>query len=342
MDIALQDKSYRSAQDYLISNFIVSHRIEDMDEYCENIDKLQNRPVKDDTYTSRTIESMQSAFLNGLDPKAKEFLKGGLNKYNEIAEKLHDKESLKFFDFEHNGKTISFDKDKNIKGGYKTFHGAFTQCQMKEDAIIFENYVKDETGQNKIKNEREFILSEIDFDKKKNDLVAHRDKILNYFNPNMKYDVKMSSDMPLDIVKLDKYTLPSVGKKRKKPEVVYLAHYQDRIEVMNFAKQNCKELGDVENIQQNEYKGLVGEHTTGLVWGEELCKIDYGKKFSIRDREDSTQFLLSENEGQVECSAFHGQSVYKGKCDTLIDINGKGMYNKTHLDRVKEVQMEEK
>ena len=262
---ARKDKLYINAQRELIKSKISVHLIKSFSDYTEKIDILMQRPAPDLEYMETFFENMDINLLNNLglrNPELSSILKQKLQEYREISSSHAKYGNKDIYEFEILGRKIGIDKDRNLYGA----NGLPYQATWNPNTGIYEF----KTGNESVKLD----ISQIDFKNWKTRAGERQQEIAQYFSQNAKDDVKSVEQVAKNngLVKLEKFTLPSVGGK-KNSTVIYVATYNDRIEVLN----NPTQIGTMENINSAQYIGVTSlDPKVGAIYSKPLGSIDNG------------------------------------------------------------------
>lgn len=266
---ARKDELYINAQRELIKSKISVHLIKSFSDYTEKIDILMQRPAPDLEYMETFFENMDINLLNNLglrNPELSSILKQKLQEYREISSSYAKYGNKDIYEFEILGRKIGIDKDRNLYGA----NGLPYQATWNPNTGIYEF----KTGNESVKLD----ISQIDFKNWKTRAGERQQEIAQYFSQNAKDDVKSVEQVAKNdgLVKLEKFTLPSVGGK-KTPTVIYVATYNDRIEVLN----NPTQIGTMENINSAQYIGVTSlDPKVGAIYSKPLGSIDNGIVYS--------------------------------------------------------------
>lgn len=266
---ARKDELYINAQRELINSKISVHLIKSFSDYTEKIDILMQRPAPDLEYMETFFENMDINLLNNLglrNPELSSILKQKLQEYREISSSYAKYGNKDIYEFEILGRKIGIDKDRNLYGAKELPY----QATWNPNTGIYEF----KAGNESVKLD----ISKIDFKNWKTRAGERQKEIAQYFSRNAKDDVKSVEQVAKNygLVKLEKFTLPSVGGK-KTPTVIYVATYNDRIEVLN----NPAQIGTMENINLAQYIGVTSlDPKVGAIYSKPLGSIDNGIVYS--------------------------------------------------------------
>ena len=266
---ARKDELYINAQRELIKSKISVHLIKSFSDYTEKIDILMQRPAPDLEYMETFFENMDINLLNNLglrNPELSSILKQKLQEYREISSSYAKYGNKDIYEFEILGRKIGIDKDRNLYGA----NGLPYQATWNPNTGTYEF----KTGNESVKLD----ISQIDFKNWKTRAGERQQEIAQYFSQNAKDDVKSVEQVAKNdgLVKLEKFTLPSVSGK-KTPTVIYVATYNDRIEVLN----NPTQIGTMENINSAQYIGVTSlDPKVGAIYSKPLGSIDNGIVYS--------------------------------------------------------------
>lgn len=266
---AKKDELYIKAQRELINSKISVHLIKSFSNYTEKIDILMKRPAPDAEYTEKFIEIMDINLIRNLGLKNRELvdiLMKKLREYRELSTSYAKYNNKDIYEFEIAGHKIGIDKDRNLYGAL----GLSYQASWSPNTRMYEFKVGDEVVK--------LDINKIDFEKWKKDAGEKQQNIAKYFSSNSKDDVKSVEKVAKQegLIKLEKFTLPSIGGK-KKSTVIYVATYSDRIEILN----NSTQIGEVESIKSAQYIGVTSmDPKVGAIYSKPLDNIENGIIFS--------------------------------------------------------------
>lgn len=264
---AINDSNYISAQRCIIQANISSHLISSFSDYRKWVSILQQRPVPDNDFIDKLFTDMDRSLVSNLGLKnenLKDIMYRQLSDYRQISSALSMYDGKDVYEFEIAGHKVAIDKDRNLYG-----MGIYSSS-WDPSTGIFKLKVGDEN--------LELDINTIDFTKRKKELLEKQQTIPKYFSSTSKADVKSVEQVAKKegLVKLEKFTLPNVTGK-KNPTVVYVATYNDRIEILN----NPAQIGELENINSAQYIGLTStDLKVGAIYSKPLDSIDKGIVFS--------------------------------------------------------------
>lgn len=267
MKDAINDSNYISAQRCIIQANISSHLISSFSDYRKWVSILQQRPVPDNDFIDKLFTDMDRSLVSNLGLKnenLKDIMYRQLSDYRQISSALSMYDGKDVYEFEIAGHKVAIDKDRNLYG-----MGIYSSS-WDPSTGIFKLTVGDEN--------LELDINTIDFTKRKKELLEKQQTIPKYFSSTSKDDVKSVEQVAKKegLVKLEKFTLPNVTGK-KNPTVVYVATYNDRIEILN----NPTKIGELENINSAQYIGLTStDLKVGAIYSKPLDSIDKGIVFS--------------------------------------------------------------
>ena len=273
---AINDSNYISAQRCIIQANISSHLISSFSDYRKWVSILQQRPVPDNDFIDKLFTDMDRSLVSNLGLKnenLKDIMYRQLSDYRQISSALSMYDGKDVYEFEIAGHKAAIDKDRNLYG-----MGIYSSS-WNPSTGIFKLKVGDEN--------LELDINTIDFTKRKKELLEKQQTIPKYFSSTSKDDVKSVEQVAKKegLVKLEKFTLPNVTGK-KNPTVVYVATYNDRIEILN----NPTKIGELENINSAQYIGLTStDLKVAAIYSKPLDSIDKGIVFS-KVNQKSLQF----------------------------------------------------
>ena len=283
MSDAIKDSDYINAQRNLIHSYISTHQVNDLDTYLEKVRIIETRPVDDIEFTNEFYNRMDDSFLVNLgitEPKLKELMNKNLLQLRKTINELNMYNNKDVYEFEFNGHTIVLDKEilnytngsfKDIVYSDNPLFGVSIELNKKEGILNLRNT----QGKN---NELKLNINELDFDKRRKDLIKEKERLSEYFVPSLKKDIQIVNDVSLskdNLIKLEKFTLPRIGFDKKSPQVVYVAHYENGLQVLD----TLNLIGTVSDINMAKYVGVTAKEN-GLVVYDDLGVISKGYKFS--------------------------------------------------------------
>lgn len=276
MSQAINDPDYIKAQQYIIQANIKSHLISSFDDYKKWFSILQQRPVQDNEFIDKLFIDMDISLLNNLglrNENLKEMMYQKLLEYRQIPSALSMYDGKDVYEFEIAGHKVAIDKDRNLYG--RVALGGYSSSWNPNTGI----------WELKVGNESlKLDINTVDFGKRKRELLEKQQTIPKYFSSNSKDDVKSVEQVAKQegLVKLEKFTLPSIDGKRN-PTVIYVATYNDRIEILN----NPTQIGELENIKSAQYIGLTStDPKVSAIYSKPLESIDKGIVFSKHNQKN--------------------------------------------------------
>lgn len=272
MEQAINDPNYLKAQEYIIYAKVNYNSISSFEEYKKWVSILQQRPAPDSEFMDKFFSNMDNALIGKLglkNDKLQQMMLHQLLEYRQIPSELAKYDGKDVYEFEIAGHKVAIDKDRNLYG--RAALGGH-QTTWNPNTGIWELKVGNEI----IKLD----INTIDFAKRRNDLLERQQTIPKYFLSTSKDDVKAVSQVAQTegLVKLEKFTLPSVGLNGKKnPTVIYVATYGDRIEILN----NPMQLGLMDNVKAAQYIGITSQDPkVAAIYTKPLGSIDIGIMYS--------------------------------------------------------------
>lgn len=263
---AQNNEFYLKAQRYLIDSKISVHRITTFTDYAEKIKILLQRPALDEEYIENFISKMDESLINNLGLKNKnmqELNKSLLKEYREILTRRLKYGEKDIYYFEIVGHTLGIDKDLKLYGA---------------DGFVYSSSWNPATKMFVLNMENETVkldLNAIDF-KAQRDLDAEKEqKIAKWFSNDASKDIKRIEEVAdNNLVRLEKFTLPvieNLGK--KKPIIVYVATYGDKIKVLN----DLVPVGVYKDIKSFKYMGVTSlDPKVGAIYVDPLGTIAKG------------------------------------------------------------------
>ena len=273
---AINDSNYISAQRCIIQANISPHLISSFGDYRKWVSILQQRPVIDNDFIDKLFTDMDRSLVSNLGLKnenLKDIMYRQLSDYRQISSALSMYDDKDVYEFEIAGHRAAIDKDRTLYG-----MGSYSSS-WNPNTGIWKLKVGDEN--------LELDINTIDFTKRKKELLEKQQTIPKYFSSTSKDDVKSVEQVAKKegLVKLEKFTLPNVMGK-KDSTIVYVATYNDRIEILN----NPTQIGELENINSAQYIGLTStDLKVAAIYSKPLDNIDKGIVFS-KINQKSLQF----------------------------------------------------
>lgn len=280
---AIQNPLYIKAQRYIIEANIHPHLLKNFQDYERCIEILNNRPVPDNDRIEDFKNRMDKFLINNLgihDLSMQKVLLDQLKRYRTINEKLEMYDEKDVIEFEILGRTIAFDENQKIYGN-----------------TIYTSYWDPNTGIFKIQvgNEiKSFSINNLDFKRRKKKLLDERSKISKKFTSNLLRNAKavMSISKNKGLIKLECFELPIVGSTKFDKNYIYIATYEDRIEILDSAKI----LGKISDVNSSKYIGLTSM-TNGAIYLNHVGQIENGIVFTALNNKQlinkSIQYLVS-------------------------------------------------
>ncbi len=277
---AINDPNYINAQRCIIQANISSHLISSFSDYRKWLSILQQRPVPDNDFIDKLFTDMDRSLVSNLGLKnenLKDIMYRQLSDYRQISSALSMYDDKDVYEFEIAGHRAAIDKDRTLYG-----MGSYSSS-WNPNTEIWELKVGNET--------LKLDMNTIDFTKRKKELLKRQETIQKYFLSNSKDDVKSVEQVAKKegLVKLEKFTLPNVTGK-KNPTVVYVATYNDRMEILN----NPTKISELENINSAQYIGLTStDLKVGAIYSKPLDNIDKGIVFSKINQKSLQSRIIS-------------------------------------------------
>lgn len=342
---AATDDNYIKAQRSIIRNNIHSHLIKKFSEYEEVLKILSKRPVKDEKWINEFIEKIeQNIVINIKNQKIRQATLNKFKEYRKIKQELENYIDEDKFQMEISGTKILISRSKKI-------YNEFSKKMIGQAySPLFQLIISGK--------EMEINLEKIFLEKEK---LKEKENQIRTFLTSMSLADEMALTSITDkdkLIKLEKIELPLID--TKKPEYVYIAVYQDRIELLN----NATKIGTVNDLQISRYIGfnetcIVGEplhKTDGIIYvpfSERQLKNRALSKYSSDINNDDVElsnfeklppevkqkyieevqeklpkFVIYQKEGEIEAGLMYGKKIaFKGKECTLIDPKGNGLFN---------------
>lgn len=343
---AINDENYIEAQRSIINNNIKSHLIKNFSEYEEVLEILSKRPIEDEKWINEFIEKIEQNITRNIkNPKIREATLNKFKEYRKIKQELEKYVDDDKFKIEINGTKILITKNKIL---YNEFS---KKIIGQANSSFFSIMTSD-------KKEININLEEIFLKKEK---LKEQEKQIRTFLTSMSLDDEIALTSITDkdkLIKLEKIELPLID--TKKPVYVYIAVYQDRIELLN----NATRIETGKNLQISRYIGfnetcIVGEplhKTDGIIYvpyserqikrralskymsdinNDDIELSDFEKltpevkqKYIDEVQEKLPKFVIYQKEKEIEVGLKYGKTtVFKGKKCTLIDQKGNGLFN---------------
>ena len=266
MSEAEVDDDYIQAQRYITQANIHPHLVKQFSEYEKWISALYQRPAPDNEWIENFEIQLDQNLIRNLgvqETKLQEILLNYLKEYRNIDPELSKYDGKDVIEFEIAGQKIAMDENRKLYGiiGYSS--------SWNPNTSIFKVQVNGET--------REFNFAELDFSKRRQELIEKKKNIPNYFSKSLSSDIKAMNNVARNdgLIKLERFILPSVASAKSKNNYIYVATYKDRVEVLDSAMQ----LGNVQNVHSSRYIGLTAKEN-GAIYANPVGVIERGTVFS--------------------------------------------------------------
>lgn len=266
---AMNDQNYIAGQWEVTNSFITLNSIKSIEDYIEKFKILTKRPVLDFDKFNKKINEMINALIANLGLKNHleySFLRKKLIQLSNDLLELSEYDGIDIYSFVLGDYKFDITESGNILNMIpgvqitKTNYSSVVNIKYKGEEINID-------------------LTKIDFRARKKKLQNRIKAISSYFDKDSKDDLIAVSKMVNkdNLISLKKYILPQVGELgSKKPTIIYIAQYPDRIEILG----DYYLIGIVDNIELNKYIGLTS-HENGLICFDKVGNINDGCVFSI-------------------------------------------------------------
>ena len=266
MSEAITNQHYIDAQRYIIQANVTAHRINSIEEFERITDMLRKRPAPDNEWIDNLIKDMGIFLIRNTsinDPQLNDLLLEQVIELNDINKKLDMYEGADVVETTIGGKVIAFDKNRRIYGATGGYQSGWNSMLN-----MFSLRINKQT--------KYFDFSQVDFTKRRKGLIEKRNKILKTFSNNHKRDARAVSNLKTSegLVRLERFTLPIIGANINKSPYIYVATYEDRIEILDADMQ----IKEVKDINASKYIGMIPD--TGGTWSKPMGTIENGVSFS--------------------------------------------------------------
>ena len=341
---AQTNKNFIDAQRCIINLYININSVRTIEDYCDSISKLIDRPVKDTEYINSYVDSLDDIFFNKInirDINQKHVLKTQLAKLRELI--IRSKSNG--YSFVMAGEKFTLTEDMNIE---KIVPGMQVSSNPRMGTVKIK--YKGET--------LEFDKKDISFDK--TEINKEITNICYYFTKNYIANYNMLNkavEQRGNLLKIEKFTLPNIDlSSNKSKKSVYVATYDNKIVVLN----NTEVLSEVENIPMNEYIGVTSLNpSTSAIYQKQLGDINKGIIYTylndkqiynkaILDYSKVVEELISEDELNIAIEEYKNSDFYyknesdKDTRENVIDILTRSYFEKLseneHQDYINKVK----
>lgn len=243
---AINDENYIEAQRSIIKNNIHSHLVNTFSEYEEILEKLSKRPVNDEEWINQFIDRIeQNVVRNIRNSKIRQATLNKFKEYRKIKQELGKYVGEDKFELEIDGNKILISRNKKI-------YNEFSKKMIGQaKSPLFQLTISEK--------EIEINLEKI-FPRKEK--LKKQEKQIKTFLTSMSIDdeIALTSISDKDkLIKLEKFELPMVD--TKKPIYVYIAKYQNRVELLN----NVTKIGTSNDLQISRYIGFNETCVVGVI-----------------------------------------------------------------------------
>ena len=294
---ASSNKNFISAQRYLISLFINTFESKSFDEYCDCIRKLIDRPVPDQEYVNRLVNSLDKKMIRDLGFNNSSLSDFFMEKLIEVRELI--KASLKYdgkdvYEFDFFGEIFAIDRDLKLYGSVQ---------QQSWDSHTMN-----------LKKGNNFLtinLDSIDFEKRSNDIHKRLDELSLIFSKDLSRNLNMlykAIGYSGNLLRVEKFTVPSFDGRRRNYDV-FVAFYEDKVVVLN----NFEKLGFSSDFNLRRYIGKTSkDNSNALIISDDLGKFNNGFLYSVLTEKMIYKFAVD------EYSKVLGESISPSSLESLI------------------------
>lgn len=352
---AQNDDNYINVQREILENFLgYIKNIIDFGEYVEILNCLRRKPVADEEWINKYLESIEKCVTRNIkNSKIKQSMLKKLKEYRKIKQELGKYPAPDKYIFEFNGEKFVVTINKVNEKTYRSeVYNEFTRKLRYSFGLAF--CLEDD--------DKEITINTLDIFLKRQKLEIQERQLRELLGSMSREDeIALTSISDKDkLVKLEKIQLPQINSKN--PLVVYLAIYQDRVELIGSATK----IRTVKNLQISRYIGfnencIVGEplHKTddaivcvpvdekevkeaavrhyrgedkknqGITLSDfEKLSNEIQQKYLEKVLEGLQQFVIYRKDGNFEVGLMYDKkTAFIGKKCTLIDPKGNGLFN---------------
>lgn len=264
---AQNNPNFIQAQRSLISLFLRPNGSKTIEEYIDAINKLIERPVKDNEYVNETVvATMDNKMISDMrlnNPEIASFMR---QKLVELRQQILESRNAKGYEFEIGGRKIQIDENHDLHGN---LIGVSRQWNPKTGIMTFT-----------FNGERiEIDTNNINYHQKEEQISRKISELSSYFSKKSSKDLNMicsAKSLGEGLTKIEKFDLPTLGEKGSR--TIYVATYNGKIVILN----NVKQLSDISNIDLNKFIGMTSKDpSVAAIYSDKIGQIQNGIAFSI-------------------------------------------------------------
>lgn len=258
--------NFIKAQRSLISLFLRPNGSKTIEEYIDAINKLIDRPVKDNEYVNEEIVAkMDSKMIADMKLNNQEIAAFMQKKLIELRQQILESRNAKGYEFEIAGRKIQIDENHNL---YGNLIGISRQWNPATGIMTFT-----------YNGERlEIDTNKINFHQKEEQISQKISELSNYFSKKSSKDLNMISSaksLGEGLTKIEKFDLPTLGEKGSR--TIYVATYNDKTVILN----NVQQLSNISNIDLNKFIGMTSKDpNVAAIYSDKIGQIQNGITFS--------------------------------------------------------------
>lgn len=266
---AKNNKNYINAQRKLIDLFIKPNSKKTFDEYVDCIEKLLDRPVPDDEYISKVIESLDNTIIRSIginNSNYETFFKEKLIEVRKSISEKHQFSGKKIYKFEVGGRKMAIDNNRNFYGELNLVNRFWSPAERKYTISINND-------------KKELYFDKIDFNEFNININKKINEISQFFTSTLKTDLNMIDSVASsqNFIRVEKFTLPVIGFKRNKPIEIYVAITNEGVKLLN----NYIYLENKENVEKLQFLGMSSnDPKTAAIYCNNIGVINNGKSFA--------------------------------------------------------------
>jgi len=265
---AQNNENFISAQRRLISLFIRPNNDKTFDEYLSCIEKILDRPVDDLEYVNSVIDTLDNSLIRGMrlnKPLYVSILKDKLSEVRELLLKSREYDGKDIYWFELLDRKIGIDKNFNFYGDLNKVVRSWDPKERKFTISLDGEKV-------------ELNVDTINYSETKDYIQQRINQISKYFSKTSERDLMMINSINQDFIRLERFSLPKMGNKRKSPTNIYVLVCKNKLMILN----NCVQIGIINNIDINEFIGMTSNNPKeALIYARKIANIGMGTTFSI-------------------------------------------------------------
>lgn len=263
---AQNNPNFIKTQRYLISLFLRPYNSKTIEEYIEAINKLIDRPVKDNVYVNENvIAKMDSKMISDMRLNNPEIIAFMQKKLIELRQQILELKNAKGYEIEIAGRKIYIDENHNL---YGNLIGINRQWSPKTGVMTFT-----------CNGERiEIDTNKINFHQKEEQISQQISQLSSYFAKKSSKDLNMISSaksLGEGLNKIEKFDLPTLGEKVSR--TIYVATYNGKIVILN----DVHQLSNISNIDLNKFIGMTSrDPSVAAIYSDKIGQIQNGITFS--------------------------------------------------------------